>query len=195
MNYVGQLLMKGERVLFDGRLHYIICAKGAVMLLLAAWLAYLASRPELHGSPVLGFAYTLHEFFPGFRQVAMRIGQWYYDVPDIGVDLTLLATVSGFWGAYLFVQALIRIRFTELVVTDRRVIAKTGMFNVSTIEFGRDRLAGVSVYQTASGRVLNYGWITLEGFSGDIGGLPPIANPHGLQKAANSWRYAPAMPV
>ncbi len=159
------------------------------MLLVAFWLAYLSTISDLRGSIVLGVGYTLYLIFPYFPVLWEKAATLYTMLPGVAViDLRTVAIVLVLLGSYSVLQAFIRIHFTELVVTDRRIIAKTGVFNVTTVEFDRDRLAGVTVYQSMLGRVLNYGWVTLEGFSGDIGGFPPIAKPNDLQKAVNSWR-------
>ena len=189
MRYISQILLNHEQVLFSGKLHAILYARGAVILLLALWMAYMSSIPELRESIVLSTGYTLYKIFPMFPEIWKATTSLYHMLPDVGLDSKTLAILLSVWGVYAIGQAFIRIHFTEMVVTDRRIIAKVGVFNITTMEFDRDRLAGVTVYQSMLGRVLNYGWVILEGFSGDIGGFPPIARPHDLQKAVNTWRH------
>ena len=52
---------------------------------------------------------------------------------------------------------------TEVAVTDRRIIYKTGFINRHTVEMNMDKVVRVDVTQSILGRLLNYGDITIEG--------------------------------
>jgi uncharacterized membrane protein YdbT with pleckstrin-like domain len=52
---------------------------------------------------------------------------------------------------------------TEVAVTDRRIIYKTGFINRHTVEMHMDKVESVDVDQSILGRLLNYGDITIRG--------------------------------
>ena len=73
----------------------------------------------------------------------------------------------------IWASALIRRATTELVVTDRRVILKRGIFSRQTIEMNRTKVESVDVDQTVMGRIMGYGTVIVRGTGG---GLEPIRN-------------------
>lgn len=93
-------------------------------------------------------------------------------------DSIPLLIVGGCIGALALVSAVptfIRTWTTELVMTDRRIIIKTGLIRRSTEEMNRSRIETVSVDQSVLGRILNYGTVM---FRGTGGGLEPISTIH-----------------
>jgi uncharacterized membrane protein YdbT with pleckstrin-like domain len=66
---------------------------------------------------------------------------------------------------------------TELAVTDKRVIAKTGFIRRSTHEIARHKIEGVAVQQSLTGRMLNFGTVTVRGTGGGLAPMTAIANP------------------
>jgi len=88
----------------------------------------------------------------------------------IALLLGLLALVSG-------LDALIRRSTTELAVTDRRVIYKTGMLQRHSMEMNRSKVETVGVDQSILGRILGYGTVTVRGTGGSFEPIPFIGNP------------------
>lgn len=70
---------------------------------------------------------------------------------------------------------------TELAVTDRRVIVKSGLFRRHTIEMNMSKVESVDVDQTIMGRILGYGTVTIRGTGGGIEPLRDIADPLGFR--------------
>jgi uncharacterized membrane protein YdbT with pleckstrin-like domain len=66
-------------------------------------------------------------------------------------------------GAVLLVKHWWRRWTTEVAVTDRRIIYKTGFINRHTVEMHMDKVESVDVDQSILGRLLNYGDITIRG--------------------------------
>ena len=74
---------------------------------------------------------------------------------------------------------------TEIAVTDKRIIYKTGFINRHTKEMNMDKVASVDVDQTVWGRLLDYGSVEILG-TGGAGGferLDRIAAPIKLRNA------------
>jgi len=82
----------------------------------------------------------------------------------------LLATVSA-------LSALARRATTELAVTDRRVIYKTGIFQRHSMEMNRSKVETVGVNQSILGRMLGYGTVTVRGTGGSFEPIPFIGDP------------------
>ena len=62
---------------------------------------------------------------------------------------------------------------TEIAVTDRRVIYKTGFISRKTTEMHMDKIESVDVDQSVLGRILDYGDVVMRGTGS---GLAPIRN-------------------
>lgn len=83
----------------------------------------------------------------------------------------------------LFVQSWIIISTTELALTDRRVIAKTGLLSQKSTELNLPKVESVEVHQSLLGRMLNYGTITVKGTGGGSAPAPGITAPFDFRKA------------
>jgi uncharacterized membrane protein YdbT with pleckstrin-like domain len=71
-------------------------------------------------------------------------------------------------GAVLLVKHWWRRWTTEVAVTDRRVICKTGFVKRRTVEMHMDKVESVDVDQSILGRLFDYGDITIRG-TGETG--------------------------
>ncbi|MSP29292.1 MAG: hypothetical protein EXR09_02240 [Acetobacteraceae bacterium] len=76
-------------------------------------------------------------------------------------------------GLYAWVKRLT----TELAVTSRRVIYKTGLLRRHTLEMNLSKVESVGVTQTVLGRVFGYGRIELKGTGASDSTLPMISDP------------------
>lgn len=96
-------------------------------------------------------------------------------------------TIIGLVGAPIvivsFLSFWIRSWTTELAVTDRRVVAKTGVIARDTNELNLEKIEGVDVRQSVLGRILDYGTISVRGTGGAIAPIPRIKNPIAFRKA------------
>ena len=88
----------------------------------------------------------------------------------VGVGLVLLA-----W-------AWIRYATTEFAVTDKRIIAKTGLISRSTVELFLDKVEALHVDQSVPGRLLDYGTITIRGTGTTLEPIRDISAPLELRK-------------
>jgi uncharacterized membrane protein YdbT with pleckstrin-like domain len=64
----------------------------------------------------------------------------------------------------------------EFVVTNKRVIVKTGIFSRRTLEMNLNKIESVNVDQSIMGRMLGYGTITVIGTGGTRESFPDIAD-------------------
>ncbi len=106
------------------------------------------------------------------------------------IEDTATSDLIGFIGTPIAIASFlvfwIRSRTTELAVTDRRVVAKTGLIARDTIELNRAKIEGVDVQPSVLGRLLNYGTISVRGTGGAIAPIPRIKNPIEFRKAIHA---------
>src|SRR4051794_10240473 len=93
---------------------------------------------------------------------------------NIGLVLALvLFLVGAFWSA----QTWFRRWITEVAVTDRRIIYKTGFVHRRTVEMHMDKVESVDVVQSIAGRLFNYGDIIIRGTGETVEPLRAIDHP------------------
>jgi uncharacterized membrane protein YdbT with pleckstrin-like domain len=83
--------------------------------------------------------------------------------PDSDRIFWFVATVSAVVAMCNFAYAWFRRWTTEIAVTDRRVILKRGFIRRATMEMNLAKVESVDVDQTLSGRLFNYGNVTIRG--------------------------------
>jgi uncharacterized membrane protein YdbT with pleckstrin-like domain len=69
-------------------------------------------------------------------------------------------------GAVAILVGLVRRYATEMAVTNRRVVIKTGLTSRKTIEMLLNKVETIEVNETPAGRVLGYGTIVVIGTGG-----------------------------
>lgn len=126
------------------------------------WVAYLPGLAAL----ALGIATAVFAGDPALQGLAVIFGAFLFLV------MTLLA--------------FIRRRTTELAVTDKRVIVKTGWIKRDTAEINRDRVEGVSVNQSVLGRILGYGTVGVQGTGGGIAPVKGVDDPIAFRRAVGT---------
>jgi uncharacterized membrane protein YdbT with pleckstrin-like domain len=80
-------------------------------------------------------------------------------------------------GAIFFVVGLVRRNATEMGITNKRVIVKTGLANRRTIELLLSRIESVVIEEPAMGRILGYGTVIIRGTGGTPEVFEKIAHP------------------
>jgi uncharacterized membrane protein YdbT with pleckstrin-like domain len=86
-------------------------------------------------------------------------------------------------GLFAFLRSWIRKVTTEVSVTNKRVIKKTGLIQRLTAEMNMDKVESVDVDQSILGRLLDYGTIVIRGTGSGLEGLRYIAKPLALRSA------------
>jgi uncharacterized membrane protein YdbT with pleckstrin-like domain len=96
---------------------------------------------------------------------------------DLRIGGAALAAFATVFGLAAGIPALIRRMTTELAVTDRRVIYKSGVFARHTLEMNRSKVESVDVDQSVLGRMLNFGTIVVRGTGGSLEPIRMISDP------------------
>ena len=106
---------------------------------------------------------------------------------ELSISLFVVAV-----GLISFLWAYIRYKTTEFAVTDRRIIAKTGLIARNTVEMFLDKVESLNVDQGVMGRILDYGTIGIRGTGVTEETIRNISNPLMLRKqfmaAADTYR-------
>lgn len=96
------------------------------------------------------------------------------------ISFCTLIPVTAIW----FVAAMMRRANTELVVTDKRLIAKTGLISRSVVEQRLAKVDAIRVDQGMLGRLLGYGTVYVSGSGISAAPFRNIADPLDFKRAA-----------
>ena len=151
MSYAEKHLIAGETVQYETRLHWIVMVGHA---LIAAVLVLVGAAVLL--VPANGVNSATASYSGALR--------W------AGIGCLLAAAI--FFGI-----GLVRRNATEMAVTNKRLIVKTGIIDRRTIELLLPRIESIAVEEPALGRVLGYGTVIVRGTGGTPEVFPQIARP------------------
>lgn len=151
MSYAEKHLIAGETVQYETRLHWIVMVGHT---LIAAVLVLVGAAVLLVPASAVNSATA--SYSGAFR--------W------AGIGCLVAAAI--FFGI-----GLIRRNATEMAVTNKRVIVKTGIVDRRTIELLLQRIESIAVEEPAMGRILGYGTVIVRGTGGTPEVFPQIARP------------------
>lgn len=150
MSYINTALQPGETLSYSTTLHWIVYLKAAPALMLALAAFALA---DLHAEQLV----------PGAEAIR----------PGLFVASAILTTIAfGHFGVTMAKR-----RSTELAITSRRLIWKSGLFSRHSIAWPLDRIESIDLEQSLAGRIFNYGTIVLRGTGGNTAAIDTIARP------------------
>jgi Bacterial PH domain len=162
MSYVSKNLVPGETLLYETRHHWIVLLGPLLIAVLVGlpglWLLFegLAKRPEMD-------QYAAR--VPGGTQSALIVG---------GV-LVVIALINLAWGSA-------KRNATEMAVTNRRVLIKTGMGSRRTLDMMLSRVESIGVEETMWGRILGYGSVIVRGTGGTPEPFVKISHPQEFRR-------------
>lgn len=122
-----------------------------------------------------------------------RISLWMF-AKEICIVLVLLYLEVQFFrsailGVIIALAALaIYVSYTsaELAVTNRRVLAKFGLISRQVVEVRASKIEGVTINQSITGRLLDYGTIVISGSGGTAVPIPCVRDPLGFRRAIDT---------
>lgn len=151
MGYIEKTLIPGEHVVYRTRLHWIVMFGHLVLALL-----FLAL-----GAFVLVYGYQHRASIPVSQMHLYEAG---------GAAAVVLALI-------VFLMGSVRRNATEMAVTTRRVVVKTGLASRRTIEMLLNKVETIEVTEPGMGRMLGYGSITIIGTGGTSEPFHKISHP------------------
>lgn len=99
---------------------------------------------------------------------------WWSQFGLVLLGVILLAVVIGL---FFLAAAWVRVRSTEIAITNRRVIAKFGFIKRHTVEINLEKVEALRVEQGVMGRMLNFGTIFISGAGTSVAPIRDIADP------------------
>ena len=127
----------------------------------------IAYRARLHWIIyLLGWALTV-------VAVGLAIAAMVFSDTTLRYGLLAGAAIALFLALFQLLRAWLVSANTEIIVTSRRVIYKTGFISRNTVEMNLDKVESVLVQQTLFGRMIDYGTVIIRGVGA---GLEPIRN-------------------
>ena len=103
--------------------------------------------------------------------------------PGVLAGLAAFALVAALLGGVALLVAWIRRVTTEIVVTDLRVLTKTGLFARRSVEMNMGKIETVDVRQGVTARMLGYGTVVVRGTGAGLEPLARVARPIELRNA------------
>jgi Bacterial PH domain len=145
LSYVEKHLISGETVQYQTKLHWIVM------------LGHVVAAAILE---LLAFTFLIASFSTGAAAKNLP--------PRTAIDLGALFCFLV--GGAVFCIGLLKRNATEMAVTNKRVIVKTGLAERRTLEIVLSRIESVVVDEPALGRILGYGTVIVRG----TGGTPEV---------------------
>lgn len=102
-----------------------------------------------------------------------------------------ILTIWFLFGIFFFVVAVVRVMTTELALTNKRVIAKTGFIRRDTVELRLEKVEGLIINQGIIGRIFNYGTVIVSGTGGIRTPIPFITSPIAFRRVVNEFLEDP----
>jgi len=163
MSYVDRNLVLGETLLYRTRHHWLVLlgpvAGGLVLLVPGVALLIEAISLRATNGLAIGSATVSPE--------TMAV---------VGAILMLAAIATFSYG-------IAKRNATEMAVTNRRVLIKTGMASRRTLDMMLSRVESIGVEETTLGRMLGYGSVVVRGTGGTPEPFLLIAHPQEFRRA------------
>jgi len=175
MGYVDRNLVPGETLLYRTRHHWLVLMGPFFggLLLLVPGIALMAEAIATRDSA--GLAVGSATISPKVMVVS-------------GVVLAAAAIITFSYGVA-------KRNATEMAVTNRRVLIKTGMTSRRTLDLMLSRVESIGVEETAAGRVLGYGSVVVRGTGGTPEPFLMIAHPQEFRRAVQEQIGSPQAPA
>lgn len=90
---------------------------------------------------------------------------------------SLLTWMTIVFPIILILLAIINVVTTELAVTNKKVIGKTGFISRTSIDLPLSKLESINIHQDILGRVFRYGTVSIHGVGGSNVKIPYIKHP------------------
>ena len=98
------------------------------------------------------------------------------------------------FGIVYFIAEMVRLNTTEFVVTDRRVVKKTGLWSANVEEITLDSIEGSSLNQGILGRIFGFGRLSVHGRGETHIQFPNMAHPQKFRAEAEKSKQAALAP-
>jgi uncharacterized membrane protein YdbT with pleckstrin-like domain len=163
LSYVEKNLVAGETLLYQTRHHWIVLLGPALLSLLLG----------VSGLGLLGESIAS---MPGKSQTSGSTGIHAGGLGIIGLILLVAAAGTLAYG-------IAKRNATEMAVTNKRVLIKTGLASRRTLDVMLSRVESIGVEETVIGRLLSYGTVVVRGTGGTPEAFVLIDHPQEFRRA------------
>lgn len=147
VGYIENNLISGETITYRGRVHWTALVSAIIPTMLL----------DLLGGALVFAAFSYKR---EYRSIFL-----------------LAALVLFFISGIVLLKGVLYRKASEFVITNKRVIAKTGVLQKQTSEIFLSKIESVGVDQSVTARALGYGSIAVRGTGGSVEMFQRIANP------------------
>mgnify|MGYP001142477265 CR=1 FL=1 len=151
MGYIQKTLIAGESVLYRAHLHWVVLL----------WHGLIGGLGALLGLGLVAGTFVTTGNDLGSGGTAAAIG----GVLLFGAGLAILLI------------GILKRAATEIAVTNKRVLIKTGFFSRKTIEIFLSKIESVVVDESFLGKTLGFGTVTVRGTGGTPEAFERVADP------------------
>jgi uncharacterized membrane protein YdbT with pleckstrin-like domain len=106
---------------------------------------------------------------------------WWSLTPYILGGLVLLPVLGV--GLIVWIVGYVHYKTTELAITNKRIIVKTGFISRKTVEINLGKVVSIEVNQSLWGRVFNFGSLLISGAGISQAPIHAISDPMGFRRA------------
>jgi len=171
MSYVEKNLVPGETLLYQTRHHWMVLLGPLLLSILFAALGVAVLAESLVAKDGKGMA-------AGASEATVH-------VMELGGVLLLVAAIGT------LTYGVAKRNATEMAVTNKRVLIKTGMGGRRTLDLMLSRVESIAVEETFWGRLLNYGSVIVRGTGGTPESFLMIAHPQEFRRSVQEQIGAP----
>jgi uncharacterized membrane protein YdbT with pleckstrin-like domain len=163
MSYVRKSLVSGETLLYETRHHWLVLIGPLLLSFVLATLTVglLAEAFQAKNGKGLAMGASSSQIH------AMEIG---------GVFLLVVAIAAFSYG-------IAKRNATEMAVTNRRVLIKTGLSSRRTLDLMLSRVESIGVEESFWGRMLGFGSVVVRGTGGTPESFVMIAHPQEFRRS------------
>jgi uncharacterized membrane protein YdbT with pleckstrin-like domain len=158
MSYTEKVLLPDERIVYAAGIHWVVYLRGLAITIFGGVASYYS------------YDFLLYAFGATITRYAQHAAA------GLGLIIVLVG-VAFLAGAY------VRQTSTELVLTNKRIIAKYGFVSRTTFEIMISRITGANFDQTVLGRLLDFGTILVHGAGGEISPIDEVEEPQKFHQA------------
>jgi uncharacterized membrane protein YdbT with pleckstrin-like domain len=159
MSYVEKNLIAGEQLVYRTGVHWSVLFRSAVLsaIIAGAGIALLAYRNDI-------------------RDNLSKVDITPNEIAVAGLVLIVVAAI-------IFGYSVIKKNATEIAVTNRRVIIKTGLTSRRSLEIMLAKVESIGVAESVMGRMFGYGTVMIHGTGGTPEPFTKIAHPSEFRMA------------
>ena len=108
-----------------------------------------------------------------------KVSLWSMAIPiTIGIATSFILI-----GLFILLYVYLVYRSTEIAITNKRIIYKTGFISRKTMEINLPKVESIQVEQSIVGRVFDFGTVTISGTGSHQAEITHVKKPVGLRNA------------